>query len=431
MFCPGCGTILSEADRLRMIRHVRQRSTLEPEEAARRQWIGVHISQLYSPQIALRELAGYYVDALKSNNLRVFVNMRLGDKFEPQVRKIESDALRRCIVSPGREDPALKRDPHCYDCGQVPPGVRFLTLGQDSRETELHWAVWGFGMRRHADHGHPEICGWLIDRGVFERAKSPVLDASELHVFDALYWRQWPTTYDDKRFLQIRLGAHDIGWSNRRGDDNDKRNVIAVNEYCRQMFPLARPARGAALDMSSASRADLVRAGNPERYLYRGESVADERVRPLLLNTFLLKEHFFGLVAKRIPVAVCGTGAPAGAPSAVPAVPLKTQNSELITSVPPLSVREFTRITFPRDVGDRFLRELGAEELQAVGRKGELAWVRKGPNHFLDCTIMAFGAAIHENLFTDGLTFEEAEARAQVAPARTAPKGYYPGVDEE
>src|SRR5581483_4717960 len=185
----------------------RQRSTLGVEEAARKPWIGVHFSQLYMPNKPLSFLAEKWIEGLDNEpTRRVFVNKRMGDVYDPSVKETSIDHWRSLICVRRKEN-----DSEYYELGQVPRGVRFLTAGQDSRSTELHWAVWGWGLVRD-EVGWPTLCGWLIDAGVEKRNYDLTLRAAELRVFDQkIYDRAFPSTDGTMQFYVAQC-YHDSGW---------------------------------------------------------------------------------------------------------------------------------------------------------------------------------------------------------------------------
>ena len=379
-FCPHCGANITDAERWRMVRDVRQKSVLTPEEAERKTWIGVHFSQLYMPNKTIRMLAEEYIPALDNeSSMIVFVNKRLGDRYEPKVQDITPDNWRRLVWIPRGED-----DREAWRRGEVPYGVRFLTAGQDSRSTELHWSVWGWGVRLGTD-GLRVLVGRVIDWGVVERPYSLELDARELNVFDQLIYRRlWPASWDHDRTFQVRQGGHDIGW-----------NQIAINEYCRLHPYRAIPVKGAAETVTSRSLSPPVRAGVPLSYIVGSQRISDDRVRPLLLNTYLLKLQLYGMLEKTVEVA----------DDAGP--------------------RKLPLLALPADAlggadGERFIVESSNESLVPSGnrKKEERVWKRKGPNHFADCNVYAYACALNLDPFQGRLTFAEAEERKRKTASR-------------
>jgi phage terminase large subunit GpA-like protein len=358
-FAPCCGVEITDAQRFGMVRNTRQKSTLLPEEAARRPWIGVHFSQLYMSNKPLAFLAEKWIEGLDHEpTRRVFINKRLGDVFDSMVKDARPEAWRRLIVISKSE-----KDLEYYELGQVPRGVRFLTAGQDSRTTELHFAVWGWGLLRD-DAGAPRLCGWLVDYGVVPRPYSQTLDAAELRVFDSkLYNRVFVGTDGDTLF-SCEQGFHDTGWQE-----------IAVYEYCRTRPFKAFPIKGAAAD--SASKAPFIRWGGAPAWRVGETTVRDERLKLCLLNTFTLKEAFYGLLDKSFQ-------RPSG-----PGLPAQSQ----------------PMIVLPRNVGDDFIAQSSSEYQTPEKRK--YVWRHRGPNHWADCNIYAYAAALNLDPFQQSLPFDE------------------------
>jgi phage terminase large subunit GpA-like protein len=284
LFAPCCGSEITDAQRLSMCRDVRQETTLSSEDAAKRPWVGVHFSQLYMANKPLAFLAEKWIETLDDEGAkRVFVNKRLGDVYEPKVRETKPEEWSRCIVVPRGPD-----DREAYTRGHVPPGVRFLTAGQDSRTVELHWCVWGWGLVRNKD-GFPELAGWLIDYGVVKREHTPTIEAADLAICDQLlYSRAFPRT-DGSGSLYVTQGYHDSGWC-----------PVAVYEYCRRRPGQSIPCKGDS-DDDGASSAPVVRWGSSPTWRGPdGREVQDASMRLAILNTFTLKTQLFGMLPRRI-----------------------------------------------------------------------------------------------------------------------------------
>jgi phage terminase large subunit GpA-like protein len=359
-FAPCCGTEISDAQRYAMARRVTQRTTLPAAEAARRSWIGVHFSQLYMPNKPLELLAKRWIDGAESEPIRrVFVNKCLGDVFDHSLRETSPDILRRLVVlSRGEDDPAY------YGRGQVPKGVRFLTAGFDYRTTEFHFCVWGWGLVRD-DTDYAALCGWLVDWGVYRRPYSATIDAAELRVFDGIYDQAYPGTAESARYF-VEQGFHDAGWQ-----------PIPVYEYCRRRPFRAFPSKGSADgDVVPETTAAFLRWSGPPVWRIGEEEVRDERLRLCILNTFTLKEDWYGLAEKTFRVPAAGGSA---------------------------DIR--TRFTLPRDVDDEWLAQSAAEHITTEKRKR--VWKRRGPNHFGDCNIYAYAAARNLDPFQQGLPMDE------------------------
>lgn len=364
---PCCGAEISDGERSVMAARTVQHSTLPEAQARAAPWIGLHISQLYAANKPLLFLAEKWIEGLdEESRRRVFVNKRLGDTYEPAQRETTAEDWRGCIVVPRREG-----DPEAYALGQVPPGVQFLTAGQDSRTVELHWSVWGWGLVRDAGD-FPHLCGWLVDCGVVEREYTPTIEAGDLAVFGGLIYDRGFARLGTDDVLYVRQGLHDSGWC-----------PVAAYGYCLTQLGRAAPAKGASED--SASVAPPIRWGAPPTWRVGIQTVSDPRMRLALLNTYLLKESLFGLVGKRFDR---GRG-----------------------------LGMATRIKLPADVPERFIAESSSEHLtQTKGRAW--TWAARGPEHFSDCNIMAYAAALQLNPFLGGRTREDhVESQEQRAQA--------------
>lgn len=337
---PCCGAVLTDGERIRMARRAPQVSVLAPSEAASKGWIGLNYSQLFYPHKTLLGLARRYVAALDDpSKMRVWRNKVEGDVYEQKTSETTTEQWRSCVVVP-----RMPGDPEAYRLGQVPPGVRFLTAGQDSRTIELHWCVWGWGLVRDASD-YPLFCGWLIDAGVVRRDHTPTIDASDLTVFDGLlYDRGFPRT-DDTEALYVLEGLHDSGWC-----------PTAVYEYCLRFPGRAIPTKGGSED--DGSTAPLHRWGGAPRWKLDGQEVSDPNLKQAILNTYIAKEDLFGLVGKRF-VDAAGVTRP--------------------------------RIALPVDVADDWLEQSSSEYL-TTDQRGKKTWAHKGPNHWSDCNVQAFAS---------------------------------------
>lgn len=342
---PCCDEDLTDAERFAACRRVEQRSTLAPEEAARRQWIGVHFSQLYMPGKTLEFLASKWIEGIDDEGAkRVVVNKRWGDVYEVAAGETSLEMWQGLRLGEGEGG--------AYAMGHVPEPVWLLTAGQDSRLDELHWAVWGWALVP-ASAGVELLCGWLVDCGVEAgpRAKDPLrdaLDADDLAVLDQVLYRSfWPSA-DGAMQFPVERGLHDSGWM-----------PIAVYEFCQRRRGRSYPSKGAAED--DRSRSPLWTWSAPPRWRDRhGREVSDQAMKRADLNTYQLKVELHGAARRTFET----TG---GARHA--------------------------RLHFPHDVPDTFLEHLASEKLgrDKTGRKK--VWRRSGPNHWLDCTIMALAAA--------------------------------------
>lgn len=372
--CPSCGEVIEDAERVAMVRKVEYKSVLPPEVAKKKTWIGGHFSQLYYPGKAMRSLAQRWIDCGEDENAKmVFYNKVLGEPYELKIQKLDLNALRTLIVVKRRAN-----DPEFYLKGQVPPGVRFLTAGQDSRAVQLHYSVWGWGNRRTVD-GASLLCGWLIDWGIVERRFSTTFSSAEFHVFDdLLYTKKYPSTNSD-RVYQVRQCGHDVGYAP---------TLIPILTYCRDWPDRAVPVKGASETPTSASKAPYARWSAEHKHKAGAEIEGDPTSRILLLNTYILKTDLFGMMDSnhRIEVPDMASGLVIG-------------------------TRKVARVTLPEDVDDSWLEETKNEGTARGKRAGELVWKKTGPNHFADCNTYAHGCAMNLDIYQKGMTAEEYQAK--------------------
>jgi phage terminase large subunit GpA-like protein len=372
--CPGCGSVVSDAERVAMVRKVEYRSVLPPDLAAKKDWIGAHFSQLYYPAKTIVSLAKRWIACGDDENKkRVFYNKVLGEPYDLKVQEVDAASLRALIVVKRRAN-----DPEFYIRGQVPPGVRFLTAGQDSRAVELHYAVWGWGLRRAVDKTL-HLCGWLIDWGRINRERSLEFHEAEYHVFDDLIYRQnYPSSVSDRTYNVMQCG-HDIGYPPTQ---------IPVIRYARSWPQRAIPVKGASLTATSASVAPYARWGEGRKYRAGETEVKDDNSRALLLNTFMLKTDLYGMMRPDRKIEVQDVAAGEG-----------------------IGLRKVARICLPEDVDDEWINESANEALVAGKKTNELVWAKTGPNHYADCNTYALGCAYNIDPFQKGKTAEEYQQR--------------------
>ena len=376
LWCPHCGEQIPDAERVLMLRgSIEQKSTLPPDVAATRTWIGTHTSHLYTPHKSLRSLVVRYIAALDDENkMRVFVNKVLGDCYESKTQKTDIRALRELIVVRRRQN-----DPEFFSRGQVPPFVQFLTAGQDSRETQFHYAVWGWGIRIGTDNVR-RLCGCLIDWGELSRSYSQTFEEAEFHRFDDLLYRMRypasPASPDPDRRFHLLIGGHDIGFQPTQ---------IPIIRYCRSWPGRAVPCRGSAQTMTSAMKADPYRRGTARKHQAGDEEVFDDGA--LSFNTYLLKLQWYGDVALRFEVADLVEGRQVG--------------------TRPVSV-----LTLPENTDSLWLKQSSSEYL-TKDKDGDDYWDHDGANHLADCNIYAYGAALSLEPFAHNQTAEEYDRARQ------------------
>jgi phage terminase large subunit GpA-like protein len=305
----------------------------------------------------------------------------LGECDEPKVKEVSLDALRSLRVVAHRA-----KDPEVFSRGQVPPWVLFLTAGQDSRDSQLHHCIWGWGVRQ-TTAGARLLCGALIEWAeILRPVKSNVFNEADYYIFDDLiYGRHFRCTDGEKVFRVIGC-AHDIGY---------EPTMVPLIRYCRRFPGRAIPAKGASLEASSACRADYIRMGQAKRHKIGDEEVFDDP--SLVINTFILKNNWYAWVEQRIEVEDRIDGTVVG-------------------------VRKVSRLALPEDVNDLWLTQSRNEKL-SKNEKDELVWKKTGPNHIADCNTYAYAVALHYDPHTKNRTAEEygqmrAARRAQTRDTR-------------
>lgn len=366
-YCPSCGAEISDAQRWTIIRKLQYRSILPPEEAAKRTWIGLHFSQLYYPNKSILELARQYVASMDKETERiVFVQKTLGECYEPTVKSTTISQWRRLCVNNwlrGSDDPEM------YMRGQIPRGVQYLTGAVDSRDEELHWVIWGWGLRRTIT-GATTCCGWLIDYGIVKRpSKNNTFIAQDYLVFnDIMFNKQFIKTNGER--LIVEQCAFDTGYPPTQ---------MPVHHYCREHIYRAIPIKGGA--DTSKSSSPFMRNGNPLVYTYHGHQIKDEALK--LLNTYTLKTDFLNMVDAEIVV----------------------KDGE--------QTRKFPLILLPKDEGesefDTFLKQSSAEKLKFLAKKNYMKWVKESENHFGDCNVYNYALSKNLNPYARPLPFDEIE----------------------
>lgn len=343
-FAPCCGAEIPDAQRLAAAAGAVQKSTLPPEIAKKKAWIGVHISHLYTKTLV--ELAREWISGLDNPSVRrVIVNKVFGDVFEEQTQETTVEVWEDLALPDG--------EPGSFERGKVPDGVTWLTAGTDARQLELHWCVWGWGNVLN-EGGSSTLCGWLVDYGVEPGPQASdknrtVLAAEDLQVFDqTLYDRAWPSTLGNK-FFTVLQGLHDARWC-----------PVATYEFCRSKPGRAFPSMGLATDDRSAT--PPWRLSSSIRYRIGAEVVADDTLKRADLNTYVLKLDFSGLARTNF------------------------RDKSLVLR---------PRLTLPRDVTPDLLAQLASEKLVLDPRTGRRSWRKHShQNHFWDSSILAYAAAL-------------------------------------
>lgn len=384
LWCP-CGCEITDSQRWQSLaKKVTYQSTLAPELAARMPWAGLHFSQLYYPNKTILKLAHDWMACLNDEEAKkVFVQKTLGECYEATVSKTTSGDWRMltCV-------PRYVNDPDCYERGEIPNEVQYLTAGVDSRGSEFHWIVWGWGLRRTLSQA-TALAGWLIDWGNPKRLNVPKDEEGRYIFTDADYWifdsilfnRQFQRR--DGRWMKIDLACIDEGW---------EATQMAVHHYCRRHALQARPCKG--MSTTSKTGGPIFKPGNPYKYSYQGQEFKDETW--LKFNTFALKEILFKQFVKG---------------------EIQISADE---KVPSLKLPVFRRT--PDE--DELIAHLSSESVQRL-RDGTLAYVKHGPNHWLDGTVYALGAMESLNAFAPMLPYDEMPKQDE----SSSYSGYVPGME--
>lgn len=388
-YCPSCGAALSDAQRILMVRKVVYKSSLAPDVAAKRPWIGVHFSQLYMPNQPIRRIAEEWVKSLDSEgSKRAFYNKVLGEPYESIIESLSTDDWRRLMIV-ARHD----KDLEVFQRGEAPRWTRFLTGGQDSRGRELHFAIWAWGLRRTAA-GHTVLACAPIQWGKIDRPYSEQFTEADFHQLDGPLWRTFYPRAHGKDGLDVRQCGFDTSWAPTQ---------IPVHQYCRGFPHRAIPIKGGA--NTSASTSPFMKPGAPLEYKLGEEKVRDEGLK--ILNTYILKTDFYGMVKNWLELPG-RDGRPA---FKAPQIVLPHYDGSL----------EY----------EQFIEHLASENLESTGRRGrhsdEKTWKRHGDNHWLDCSIYAFACALNLDPYQEQLTYDEVEALEESAPRKTQVEDRKPG----
>jgi phage terminase large subunit GpA-like protein len=142
--CAGCGCVIDETEKSRMVRGGRWIAT-RPNGG---RVAGFHVNALYSPWVRWAKLAADFLAAKDSEDtLKAFVNLKLGLPFEPK-GEVDLDSLKARA-----EDYAA----------EVPMGVGLLTAAVDVQGDRLEVMVRGWGaaqeswlIAHHRLYGDPE-----------------------------------------------------------------------------------------------------------------------------------------------------------------------------------------------------------------------------------------------------------------------------------
>ncbi len=374
-YCPLCACEISDAQRSIMLRNMSLKSILPPEEANKKAWIGAHFGTIHNPRKTVYSMAVEWIPCIDKESEKItFVQKTNGEPYEATVKKTTVEDWRRLIIVPRSEN-----DPEVFRRGEVPRYTRFCTAGIDSRDDELHYAIWAWGLRRGIDK-FTVLCGSPVEWGVLKRV------SKDEHGRDVEFFETDYRYFDDIIFRRRlpRVGGGYIHITSCAIDTAWHRSQIAVYRYCLRWPGQAIPVRGGA---------DNSRSSNPFTYKGRAKSydLGEEKLTTdnlMMINSYTIRTDFFNMAMKSVEV--------------------RTEHGS----------QKHPLITLPAFDGmedyEEFLEHLASEELQRTGRKdnkGEILFYKKktNQNHWLDCSLYAYAEARNKDPYQGELSFDEEE----------------------
>lgn len=191
--CEGCGVLIPEAQKFRM---VQRGEWVAGNPGARTR--GYHINALYSPWVSWSELVDEWTEAQGDvAKLQVFVNTALGETWEDRGGGLDAAGLF-----------ANRRESYA---AEVPAAVDLLTCGIDVQHDRIEAVVRGWGVAEES---------WLIDRKVW------LCDPSTLSAWnepDAYLLRDWKRA--DGATLRVHTTCVDSG-----------DNTQTVYQFCKPRY---------------------------------------------------------------------------------------------------------------------------------------------------------------------------------------------------
>jgi phage terminase large subunit GpA-like protein len=176
--CEECGTLWTDAERVRAIRQGRWSATAEFKRVA-----GFHLSGLYSPWIPVDAAVREFLEAKKQPaTLRVWVNTYLGETWEEQGEQVDDYAIAARRESFGET---------------LPLDVVLLTAGVDVQDDRLEVEIVGWGRDDES---------WSVDyRTVYGDPSSPTVWRDMDSLLDQQFERE------DGSILMVRSTCVDSG----------------------------------------------------------------------------------------------------------------------------------------------------------------------------------------------------------------------------
>jgi len=176
--CPECGSTWDDATRWRQTRKARW----EPQ-AAFNGTAGFHLNEIASPWVRLADMARNFLAAKNDpEQLKVFVNVSLGESFEVTGEKVDSNALESRVENWGEK---------------APQGVLVVTAGIDVQDDRIECERVGWGVEEES---------WSLDYTVIYGDPSGPNLWAELDAYLAQ-----TTATADGRTLALSASAIDSG----------------------------------------------------------------------------------------------------------------------------------------------------------------------------------------------------------------------------
>jgi phage terminase large subunit GpA-like protein len=176
--CEECGSLWTDAERVRAIRHGKWSPTSEFKRVA-----GFHLSGLYSPWTPLDAAVREFLEAKKQPaTLRVWVNTYLGETWEEQGEQVDDYAI------------AERREPFG---DTLPMEVVLLTAGVDVQDDRLEVEIVGWGRDDES---------WSLDyRTIYGDPSSPTVWQDMDSILNQQFERE------DDTLLMVRATCVDSG----------------------------------------------------------------------------------------------------------------------------------------------------------------------------------------------------------------------------
>lgn len=250
--CEHCHEPINDGQRLRMVRAGHWRATAKSKQKG---LISFHVWSAYNPFIRLSELVNLFL-ASKDNpeELRTFVNTRLGESWDEPGESVEEDVL------------MSRREHYAHE---VPEGVLLLTMGVDIQKDRIEALVVGWGKGEES---------WRIDASVFHG------DPSQPQVWDEL------------------AGYMDIAWSHPLYGKMSVEAVGVDTGYMAEMgYAYAQKHKGRAFAIKGIGGKGLPILGSPSR---KRTGKTQRKVDLFPVGDFTAKD----LIMKRLKAEKPGAG---------------------------------------------------------------------------------------------------------------------------